>query len=343
MENNSLASARKPVRVLDGTPMFIVCAIVLVVLVVIGATGVLSNNGLRYLFKIFLYITMGEMWNLMSGFTGMTSLGQQVFVGLAGYSVCVMTTFYGMSFWMGILCGAVVAVIFAFLLSLFLFRMRGMYFAVATWLIAEAVRLWFNSWAYVKQGVGLTVKTNQIPKINSLYFYALVLMVIAILVIYILLRTKTGLALTSMRDETDAAASIGVNIFKTKLICYLIASLFIALAGALFFLNKGSVLPSSGFSIDWTVSMVFIVILGGSGTVTGPIVGAVIYVLLDEFLSHYPGWSNIILGVLAILIIIFIPKGIMGTLQSKLNFEIFSPKRLSEPKKAAKAKAKEAA
>ena len=343
MDNNSLASARKPVRVLDGLPMFIVCAAICVVLFIIGTTGLLSNNALRYLFKIFLYITMGSMWNLMSGFTGMTSLGQQVFVGLAGYSVCVMTTTYNMSFWIGIIVGAVIAAIFALILSFVLFRMRGMYFAVATWLIAEAVRLWFNSWTYVKQGVGMTVRTNQIPKIKSLYVYALILMIIAIIVIYMLLRTRTGLALTAMRDETDAAASVGVNIFRAKLNCYLIASVFIALAGALFFLNKGSVLPASGFSIDWTVAMVFIAILGGVGTMTGPIIGSIIYVLLEELLSHYPGWSNIILGILAILVIIFLPKGIMGTLQQKLNFEIFSAKRLSEPKKALRAKAKEAA
>lgn len=338
---NDLASARKPVKVLDGMPMLIICCVVVAILIVLGCIG-LPNNTLRYLFKIFLYIVMGSMWNLMSGFTGMTSLGQQVFVGLAGYSVCVMTTTCNMSFWMGILCAAVIGVVFSLLLSTFLFRMRGMYFAVATWLIAEAVRLWFNSWGFVKMGVGLTVKTQQIPKIGPLYFMALALMVITIVVIYGLLRTKTGLGLTAMRDETDAASSVGVNIFKTKLFCYVVACLFISLAGALFFLNKGSIIPSSGYDIDWTVAMVFIVILGGTGTMSGPILGSIIYVLLDEFLSHYPGWSNIILGVLAILVILFLPKGIMGTLQSKFNFEIFSAKRLSEPKKAKKAAAKEA-
>ena len=341
MDNNSLASARKPVRVLDGPLMLIICAVVVAILIILGFLG-LPNNTLRYFFKIFLYIVMGSMWNLMSGFTGMTSLGQQVFVGLAGYSVCVMTTTCGMSFWMGILCAAVIGVVFSLLLSTFLFRMRGMYFAVATWLIAEAVRLFFLSWKFVKQGVGLTVKTQQIPKIGPLYYYALALCVITIIVIYALLRTKTGLGLTAMRDETDAAASVGVSIFKSKLVCYVIACLFISLAGALFFLNKGSVIPSSGFSIDWTVAMVFIVILGGTGTVTGPIVGSIIYVLLEEFLSHYPGWSNIILGVLAILIILFLPKGIMGTLQSKLNFEIFSAKRLSDVKAKKVKAAKEA-
>ena len=342
MEKNTLASVRKPIKVLDGIPMLIVCIVICSALYILGGTGVFSNNTLRYLFKIFLYITMGSMWNLMSGFTGMTSLGQQVFVGMAGYSVAVMTTTFKMSFWMGLLVGAVVGVVFALILSFVLFRMRGMYFAVATWLVSEAVCLWFTSWRFVNQGGGMSVKTSQIPKIGPLYLYALTLCIIALVVIYLLLRTKTGLGLTAMRDDADAASSVGVNIFKSKLLCYIISSLFIALAGGLFFLNKGTVLPSSGFGINWTVSMVFIVILGGVGTVSGPILGSIIYVLLDEFLSHYPGWSNIILGAIAILIIIFLPDGIMGTLQKKLNFEIFSQKRFSEPK-AKKAKADKAA
>lgn len=330
MENKSLASAHKPIKVLDGTVMWIICAVVIVVFYALGFSGVLSNNNMRYLFKIFLYITMGSMWNLMSGFTGMTSLGQQVFVGIAGYSVAVMTTTYKMPFWSGLLAGAIITVIFALLLSFVLFRMSGMYFAVATWLVAEAVSTWFTNWKYVNQGGGMTVKTSEIPKMGPLYLMALTLCIIAVAVIFLLLRTKTGLGLTAMRDDADAASSVGVNIFKSKLLCYIICSLFIALAGGLFFLNKGSVLPSSAFGIDWTVSMVFIVIIGGIGTVSGPILGAVIYVLLDEYLSHYPGWSNIILGAIAILVIIFLPDGIMGTLQKKLHFEIFSQKRFSE-------------
>ena len=330
---NSLASSRKPVKILDGIPMLIICIVVFAALLILGLVGALDNNTMRYLFKIFLYITMGTMWNLMSGFTGMTSLGQQVFVGIAGYSVAVMTSTYKMSMWVGILVGAAIGVIFAFLLSFVLFRMRGMYFAVATWLVAEAVRLWFNSWTFVKQGAGMTVATSQIPRMPELYTYALILCVIALAVVYILLRSKIGLGLTAMRDDADAASSVGVNIFKSKLLCYIICSLFIALAGALFALQKGSVLPSSSFSIDWTVAMVFIVIIGGVGTMAGPILGGVIYVILSEVLAKLPGWSNIILGAIAIIVIIFLPKGIMGTLMEKLHFDIFSQKRLSEPKK----------
>ena len=342
MKENT-ATLHKPVKILDGIVMLIICVVVFVALLILGMTKTFSNNTMRYLFKIFLYITMGSMWNLMSGFTGMTSLGQQVFVGIAGYSVAVMTSTYKMSMWMGLLVGAVVGVVFAFILSFVLFRMRGMYFAVATWLIAEAVKLWFNSWPFVKQGAGMTIAVKQIPKIRELYIYALILCVIALVVIYALLRTKTGLGLTAMRDDADASSSVGVNIFKSKLLCYLICSLFIALAGGLFALQKGSVLPSSSFGIDWTVAMVFIVILGGVGTMAGPILGGIIYVILSEFLAHFPGWSNIILGAIAILVIIFLPDGIIGTLQKKLNFEIFSQKRLSEPKKKIKEKANLAA
>jgi branched-chain amino acid transport system permease protein len=342
MKENT-TSLHKPVKILDGIVMLIICIVICVALYVLGITKTFSNNTMRYMFKIFLYITMGTMWNLMSGFTGMTSLGQQVFIGIAGYSVAVMTSTYKMSMWMGLLVGAVIAVVFALILSFVLFRMRGMYFAVATWLIAEAVRLWFNSWAFVKQGAGMTVAVKQIPKVRELYIYALTLMIIALIVVFALLRTKTGLGLTAMRDDADASSSVGVNIFKSKLLCYLICSVFIALCGGLFALQKGSVLPSSSFGIDWTVAMVFIVILGGVGTMAGPILGGIIYVILSEFLAHFPGWSNIILGAIAILVIIFLPDGIIGTLQKKLNFEIFSQKRLSAPKKSLKQKADMAA
>ena len=342
-DNKSLASVRKPIKVLDGIPMLIVCIVIVAALYIFSLTGVFSSNTMRYLMKIFLYITMGEMWNLLSGFTGMTSLGNQTFIGLAGFSVAVMTSTYSMSFWVGILVAAVLAVIVSLLLSFVLFRMRGMYFAIATWVVAEAICTFFLSWKYVNQGGGMSIKAKPYPKTPEIYLMALTLMVIAMIVVYVLLRTKTGLGLTAMRDDADAASSVGVNIFKSKLLVYVIAALFTALAGAIFFINKGTIYPSSGFDIGWTVSMVFIVIIGGIGTVSGPIVGAIVYVLLDEFLAHLPGWSNIILGAIAILVILFLPDGIMGTLQKKLNFEIFSQKRFSASKKDIAKKANMAA
>ncbi len=317
------------VKVLDGRLMLIVCAVLVVVLYALGALGVFSNNTMRYLLNIFLYITLGSMWNLMSGFTGMTSLGQQTFIGLAGYSLAVMTATYGMSYWVGFLVGGAVGAAVSLILAVILFRMRGMYFAVATWVIAEALKTFFTSWTYVKQGAGMSVSVSPYPSTRTIYFIALTLCIIAMAVIYLLLKSRIGLGLTAMRDDADAASSVGVNIFKSKLLVFVICAIFTALAGAVFYLNKGNIYPTGGFGISWTVSVVFIVIIGGIGTMAGPVVGSVVYVILSEVLAQFKGWSNIILGVIAILVILFLPDGIMGTLQKKLHFEILSQKRLS--------------
>ena len=319
-------SIRKPVKVIGGWPLLIVCVVLVIALVVIGFVG--SNNIRRILIKVFLYCAMAVMWNLMSGYTGMTSLGQQAFIGVAGYSMAVMTTTYLASYWIGLLVGGAIGAVLALVLSVILFRMRGMYFAVATWVIAEALKTFFLSWKYVNQGGGMAVTGR--PEREIIYLVALVICVAAIVVVYVLLNSKIGLGLTAMRDDADAASSVGVNIFKSKLLCFVIAGFFTALAGGWYFLNNISIYPASGYGNSWTVAVVFIVIIGGIGTMAGPIVGSIIYVALAEILADFPGWSNIILGLIAILVILFLPDGILGTLQKKFNFEILSQKRFSK-------------
>ena len=303
-------------------------------------TKAISKNAMRYMIQICLYITMGEMWNLLSGFAGMTSLGQQLYVGLAGYAMAVMTSTYHLSMGIGLLAGVGVSVIIALLMSLSLFRMQGMYFAIATWTVAEAFEIFFLSFKYVGQGSGMTIRITPYPQIGEICILSLTICVISLTTVYLLLRTRIGIGLTAMRDSITAAAASGVNIYRHKLLVYLIAAVFISLAGGIFFINKGVIYPENGFSINWTVSMVFIVIIGGSGTVSGPIVGSVIYVFLEEYLARYPGWSNIILGVITIVVILFLPKGIMGTLQHKFQFDIFSSKRFSYTKHEGKPAAK---
>ena len=158
-------------------------------------------------------------------------------------------------------------------------------------------------------GGGMFVRGR--PDQTIIFVLSLVLCVVAIVLIYFLLNSKLGLGLTAMRDDADAASSVGVNIFRSKL-------------------NNVSVYPTNAFGISWTVSLVFIVIIGGVGTMAGPIVGTVVYIALDEVLANFPGWSNIILGLIAILIILFLPDGILGTLQKKLHFEILSQRRFSK-------------
>ncbi len=315
---------RKRQRIVEG------CAVLAIILLlyVFGAAGVFTSNTMRILLKIALYCSLGTMWNLMSGFTGMTSLGQQSFIGISGYALCVLTAYYGLSYWTAFAVGGILSAVLAFLMAVILFRMRGMYFAVATWVVAEAFKTWFTSWSFVKQGAGMTVKLQPYPSSKEIYFLAIGLMIISLAVVYGILRSKTGLGLTAMRDDADAASSMGVNIFRSKLFCFVVCGFFTGITGVVFYLNKGSIFPAGGFGIEWTVSIVFIVIIGGVGTTAGPVVGAVLYVFLSEYLANYPGYSNIILGVIAILFILFLPDGIMGTLQKRFRFEIFTQKRL---------------
>ena len=283
-------------------------------LAIAGISGVLSNNVMRYLMQIFLYISLGEAWNLLSGFGGMTSLGQQLFVGLAGYSVAIATSLWKLPFSLGIAMGVIVSVIVAALLSPMLFRMKGMYFAIATWIAAEAAQKIFLDWKYVAQGAGMTIRIIPYPDIFRLYELSLILCVIVLLIIAGLLRSRLGLGLMAMRDNAQASATIGINLFRIRFIVYEIAAMLTALTGAVFFINKGVIYPESGFSVSWTVSVVFICVIGGTGTIAGPVIGAIIYVLLQEFLAHYPGWSNVMLGLITILVIRFMPGGIIRSL-----------------------------
>lgn len=290
-------------------------ALAIAALFALGAFGVFSTNAMRYLLQIYLYIALGQAWNLLSGFSGMTSLGQQLFVGLAGYTVAIVTSTYGGSACLGLVAGALVAALAALVLSRILFRISGMYFAIATWVAAEAVEKVFLAWKYTNQGSGMTVRIVPYPTTGQIYLLSLVVCCGSVALVYAIMRSKMGLGLMAMRDDMEAAQVTGVNLSKIRLTAYVLAAMVSALAGGVFFINKGVIYPDSGFSVGWTVSSVFICLIGGTGTLSGPVVGAALYVLLREFLAHYPGWSNILLGLITLFVIFFMPGGIVGTLQ----------------------------
>ncbi|MCR5138410.1 MAG: branched-chain amino acid ABC transporter permease [Oscillospiraceae bacterium] len=297
--------------------VFPATVLVFVILYALGFSGILPANVMRYLLQIFLYIALGEAWNLMSGFAGMTSLGQQLYVGLAGYAAAILTGIYMQPLPTVLPAAALVCVIAAIPVSAILFRMQGMYFAVATWVAAEAAEKLFLNWKFVGQGSGMTIRLSPYPSVGVIYLLALTVCMLAVLTVYRITRSRLGMGLLAMRDDPVAAASIGLNLTRTRLTVYLLAALISGLAGSVFFLNKGMIYPESGFSISWTVSVVFVCIIGGAGTVAGPVIGAVIYVLLREYLAHYPGWSNIMLGAITLLVIFFFPEGIAGALKKK--------------------------
>jgi branched-chain amino acid transport system permease protein len=276
---------------------------------------------------VFLYMALGQMWNLLAGYTGLVSLGQQIFIGLGGYTLAVATEFFRLPISAGILAGGIVSLVFALVISPPIFKMRGVYFAIGTWIVAESLAIFFSNWTYVQAGQGINISIAYGLSITSIYYLALCFGLAALALVYYLLRSRFGLALMAMRDNESAAETLGVELYKTKLKCYLISAFVTGITGGALYLSIAYIQPNAAFGINWTIAMVFMVIIGGIGTVEGPVLGALIYVLLNQYLYNFPGISMIILGAVAIIVILVAPGGIMGTLQERFGFELISVRR----------------
>jgi branched-chain amino acid transport system permease protein len=181
------------------------------------------------LLLIYLYMTVASMWNLLAGYSGLISLGQQMFIGIGGYTLAVVSMYYGIPIFLGVLLGGVISVILAILISQPVFRMKGVYFAIGTWIIAEALGISFSNWGYVRYGMGLFIQPAYKLSMSSIYYAAMILGVGSIALVYLLLRSNLGLALMAIRDDDIASEAMGVNIFRCKLTCFLIRPLSPAL------------------------------------------------------------------------------------------------------------------
>ena len=285
--------------------LIILIAVIAVMFVIIPQAG--STYLLNIITLMCLYMAMSQMWNLLGGYAGMLSLGMQAFIGIGGYSV--------------------ICALFGLAVSPAIFKMSGVYFAIGTWIIAEALNIFFSNWKFVGYAQDWSISTVFSLSNKQLYYTALIVAVLAVLVVFGLLRTKTGLALMAIRDSASAAETMGVELYKTKLKCYVIACFMMGLIGGAQYMQTAYINPSTGFSINWTIAMTFAVIIGGLGTMEGPIVGSVLYVIIVQIMYNYPGMSNIVLGIIAIVVIMVAPDGIMGTLYKKTGFQILSPRR----------------
>lgn len=295
---------------------------------ILGTVPVWGDEYLLFFFMLFcLYLALSQMWNLLAGYSGLISLGQQSFVGLGGYVVAVMGNYYGVHIWWSVLLGGVFSALMALFMSLFIFRMKGVYFAIGTWIFAEALLVWFSNWKYIKYGMGLFIKPDPSLSMTEIYYASFIVGVGSVALVYGILRSKLGLGLMAMRDDDAVSATMGVEVFRSKLYCFLIGAFITGITAGILYIFQVFIQPYKAFAIDWTVKLVFIVIIGGIGTIEGPIIGSLIYIILSQTLAEYFSVSMLILGAIAILVILIAPKGIMGTLQEKLGFEILSPRR----------------
>jgi branched-chain amino acid transport system permease protein len=260
-----------------------------------------------FVILILLYMAMGQMWNLLGGYSGLVSLGQQSFIGIGGYSLAVVSQVYKLPIALGFVVAGVLSVAFALVISVPIFKMKNVYFTIGTWIVSECLRVFFLIWAFVNYGTGYNISATYTMSPVVIYFIALAVGVLSVATVAFLLRSKFGLALMAMRDNEAAAEVRGVKLYQTKLRCFLVSAFMTGIAGAAMYLNIAFIQPNAAFGIDWTGSMVFIVIIGGIGTIEGPIIGAVIFVLLRQFLFSFPGFSMLILGIIAIILMLSAP------------------------------------
>ena len=285
----------------------------------------LPKDWILYIFLFFVYLALANMWNLLCGYCGLISLCQTAFVGLAGYTL-VIFTWSGLPISLGILCSAGVAAVFAVLISLPLFRLRGIYFAIGSLIVPDALRVVFLLWRPVGEkihgkGAGYMLKGLENVSMTHIYWLALCVGIGSLLILRLILSSKLGMGLAAIRDNDTAASSSGINIFRLKLLAFIISGIVTGLAGAVFFIFQGYIAPAGGFGMRWTMTMILATVIGGISTEEGPFIGTVIIVFLHFVLARYAGISLVIQGSLLILIMLLAPQGIMGFLRQTRAYQ----------------------
>jgi branched-chain amino acid transport system permease protein len=291
-----------------------------------------STATLRLLGQFMVYLALASLWNLLAGYTGLVSVGQQAYVGFGSYVLMSMVIFAGIHPLIAVPVAGLAAVLIALPVGKLVFRLQGAYFAIGTWVVAEVFRLLASQVTSLGGGSGMSLPATALKSLAetkfwreaSIYWLALALGVGSVVLVYSLLRSRIGLALTAIRDSEIASSSLGINIERIKYGVYVAVAGMTAMIGSLIALQKIRVSPDAAFSVnDWTAFVIFIVVIGGIGTIEGPIIGTIVYFLLREFLADLGTIYLLFLGTLAIVIMLVAPRGIWGFITQRWNISLF--------------------
>lgn len=294
------------------------------------------------LFGVLTLLVLALNWNLLAGFAGLVSVGQQAFVGLGAYTMFACVILLGIDPLWGILAGGIVAMVVAVPVAFFTFRLSGAYFAIATWVVAEIVRLVLAQWKALGGGTGTSLPKGTTKDMFGVqwlrdlldisssaasdaltYWLALALALGTLAAGLVFLRSKAGLGLQAIRDNVDAARSVGVDPTRLKAWVFLLTAAGTGVCGALLFIQITRVTPGAAFSVvDWTAFVIFITVIGGIGTLPGPIVGVIVFYVLQRMLADYGTAYLIVLGLIGIAVMLFARRGLWGLFADKTGIEL---------------------
>jgi branched-chain amino acid transport system permease protein len=299
----------------------------LIVVVVLAYFPYIVYSGTTaILVQAFIVLTMASMWNLLAGYAGLVSVGQQAFVGLGAYFVLILAL-HGTSPFAALPVAAIGCGVAALPLWWLVSRLRSGYFAIATWVLAATIMLIIEKFSSIGGGTGMPLPgfAGFDPTLLTAYTYwaGLAVTVVALVGIYLLLRGRLGLVLTAIRDDEVAARSSGARVGLARMLVFVVAGAGCGAAGALLAISQLQVQPAAVFSVQFTAEMAFVTIIGGLGTIEGPIVGTAVYMILQQTLASYNAWYLIILGLVAIVVTLFARRGLWGLVDTHLNVRLF--------------------
>ncbi len=303
-----------------------------IVLVILGSPLFfdMGTSVMNLMIMLFIYIALSQSWNLMGGYTGQINLGLAGFFG-CGVIVCHFIWKSGIPFYIAIICGGLAAVILAVFIGLPTLRLKGMYFGIGTFALAEVCRIMVgnNFQRMLRMPSSFVESFSLVPR----YYAAFVLAVLSIATVYFVARSKLGLGMVAVRDDETAAQVTGVNTFKCKVLALFISALLAGLAGGVFaYLRLSFHYINVVFSPVWTFEPLMAAIIGGAGTIGGPIVGSIFLVILSEIFALTLGEAHLIIfGLLFVLIVMFLPYGFVGSINRM--------RRLKRPRRSALLKA----
>ena len=302
-------------------------AVALIVIVVLAMFPYIVYSGTTaILVQAFIVLTLASMWNLLAGYAGLVSVGQQAFVGLGAYFVLILAI-NGLSPFAALPVAVIGSGVAALPLWWLVSRLRSGYFAIATWVLAATVMLIIEKFSSIGGGTGMPLPgfSGMDPTLLTAYTYwaGLAVTVAALATIYLLLRGRLGLVLTAVRDDEVAARSSGARVGLARMLVFVVAGAGCGAAGGVLAISQLQVQPAAVFSVQWTAVMAFATIIGGLGTIEGPIVGTVVYMVLQQTLASYNAWYLIILGLVAIFVALFARRGLWGLVDARINVRLF--------------------
>jgi branched-chain amino acid transport system permease protein len=298
----------------------------------LGLQQLIEPGTQRLLTAVFLFVALAQAWNIIGGYTGYASFGQVVFFGLGAYTTAVLMNNYHVSFWLAMPVAILVGVVFAVLIGVPLLRLRGHYFAIATLGAAEGAREVINNLTPVTGGGGgITIPTFGLeaptPYFGKPGFYLafLIIAALSIALASALARSRFGYAMVAVNQDEDAAAAVGVNTTVVKVVAFGVSGAIVACAGAFYAFQQIEFYPTDVFDPSFTVLMVIMVIIGGSGSVVGPLVGAVGLELLSQFLRVNLGsFNQLVFGAIIVLVVVFFPQGVVNFVRDAWRTRRFS-------------------